>query len=328
MDARTERVACASAAIRLRVGLLWAALVGGGVRACPRRRRLLGVRVLVLAGLLAGVLLAPVGSAAAAAAPFRFTAFTVALRAAPVAGARGSGRLRVAVLGLPGGVSGDVVVRGPGGFVRVLRFSRTFVRVRPGVYWVRVATVRFARSESGVPAGSEAYAAKGNASVRVRGGQTTVVRAVYGTIRSSRDLVLVGTPLSVRGSRSDPRAIVLPLSAGGGLKPGMIVAQAPSAALPAGLFDQVTAVSHSGGTVVVSLKPASLWEAFPALDVHTVVSFGSPAAADARLAHAATGLGDLDLSFSKSIIPGLLDASCGASRQVGRLRRLDRFGRR
>ena len=31
-----------------RVGLLWAALTGRVVRVCPRRRRLLGVRVLVL----------------------------------------------------------------------------------------------------------------------------------------------------------------------------------------------------------------------------------------------------------------------------------------
>ncbi len=297
----------------MRASISWAALARPGIGVSPRRRRLLGVWVFVFGGLLAGVLLGPVGSAVADGASSRLMSFAVALRAAPPAGAQGSGRLRVVVSGLPRDADGDVVVRGPRGFVRVLRSSRTFVRVRPGVYRVRVATVRFARSYSGVPAGSEAFAAKGFASVRVRGRHTAVVRAAYGTIRSSRDVVLRGAPLSVRGSRSDPRAIVLPLSAAEGLKLGMIVAQAPSASLPDGLFDQVTALSRSGGSVIVSLKPASLWDAFPALDVDTAVSLGSPAAADARLAHAANALGNLDLSFSLPLIPGRLDASCGAS---------------
>lgn len=50
-----------SVATCVRVGLLWAALAGPAVRVCPRRRRLLGVRMFVLGGLLAGALLGPVG---------------------------------------------------------------------------------------------------------------------------------------------------------------------------------------------------------------------------------------------------------------------------
>lgn len=114
------------------------------------------------------------------------------------------------------------------------------------------------------------------------------------------------------GSPTAPQAILLSSRAAVGLRRGAILAQAPTAKLPGGLFDRVVGVRRTRRGLLLSLKPALISEAFPAIDVNTAVpfSFGPPPSAQA--ATAASFLSDVDLSYSVPVIPGLLEASCGA----------------
>ncbi|HTA14853.1 MAG TPA: hypothetical protein VK781_08355 [Solirubrobacteraceae bacterium] len=135
---------------------------------------------------------------------------------------------------------------------------------------------------------------------------------MYGTIRSARVVVLHATPLAIVGSATDPGAILLSFHASAGLRRGSILAQAPTRRLPAGLFDRVIGVRRTHRGVLLSLKPALLSDAFPAIDVHTTVpfNFGPPPAKSARTADF---LSNVDLSYSVPLIRNRLEASCGAS---------------
>jgi alpha-tubulin suppressor-like RCC1 family protein len=230
------------------------------------------------------------------------------------AGASARGALGVKIVGLPAGSAGLVKVSGPGRVVRVLRRSLVLDGLMGGVYRVRVLSVRLSRGFPGIPAGSEAFPSRGVVTVRVRRGRRSVVTASYGTILSSLTKALHAGVLSVRGSPSAPSAIVLARSQSGVVAPGVILAQAPSAILPGGLFDQVSAVQRGGGGLVVSLRPASLWDAFPSLDLHVTVPLTLAASAQAGsvFAHSADGLGSaVDLGAVGSLLKGRLEAGCG-----------------
>jgi uncharacterized repeat protein (TIGR01451 family) len=232
--------------------------------------------------------------------------------AVPASAFASSTRLRVVISGLPPGTSANVHVRGPRGFAEKLHRSRQFSAVPAGRYQVQVMRVRMPRAYRTVPAGSEAFPSQPRLSIRVTRGQTAVIRVTYGTIRSARVVVLHLTPLAVTGSPTAPQAILLPSRSAVGLRRGAILAQAPTAELPGGLFDRVVGVRRTRRGVLLSLTPALLSEAFPAIDVNTTVPFGFGAPPSAQVATAASFLSDVDLSFSVPLIPGLLEASCGA----------------
>lgn len=232
--------------------------------------------------------------------------------AVPASAIASSTRLRVVISGLPPGTAADVHVRGPHAFAEQLHRSRQFSAVPAGRYQVQVMRVRMPRAYRTVPAGSEAFPSQPHLSVGVTRGHTTVIRVTYGTIRSARVAVLHLTPLAVTGSPTAPQAILLSSRAAAGLRRGAILAQAPTAKLPGGLFDRVVGVRRTRRGVLLSLTPALLSEAFPAIDVETTVPFGFGPPPSAQAATAASFLSDIDLSYSVPLISDHLEASCGA----------------
>lgn len=242
---------------------------------------------------------------------------------AAAAGSVGSGRLRVVVTGIPRRSVAALHIHGPGGFSQQLRRSSTLRGLKAGTYRIDVNVVRMARPYRGVSAGSEVFPNKRRLVVRLRRGSARSVTVIYGTVRSARVVVLSAAPITVIGSPYNPRAIVIPKWAAGGMHRGSILAQAPTATLPSGLFNRVTSKHQTGRGVRVALASASLSEAFPALDVHTTVPLRFAWSSwcggktrncrvSSRAAHAASGLSNVDLSFSTPLIPGLLEGSCGA----------------
>lgn len=222
------------------------------------------------------------------------------------------GELVVRVSGLPPVARADIRLAGPGGLRRRITRPVHLPNLVAGTYRIRVEPVRLRRAYRGVPAGSEAFPSRQSFLVRVRPGRAHLVRVVYGTIRSARDVVLSGSPVSVVGRPTDPRAIVLMPRRARALRRGTIVAQAPSRRLPAGLFDLVTAVRRSPRRVRLLLRPASLAEAFPAIDIHTTLPLSFHTAsrsAHAERAHSALRHIDLSADFPRTL-HGLV-LSCG-----------------
>jgi len=218
--------------------------------------------------------------------------------------------LVVKVRGLPGGAPGDVLVLGPHHFRQELTQTRRFRNVSPGQYVITVRREQLPRRYGDIPAGSRAYPAKRTVRVRVGRGRVASATALYGTIRSSRVLVLHATPNAIIGPRANPTAIVLPRSLGTGVRPGTIVAAAPRPGLPGGLFHRVTGVTPKHSLLRFSLTPASIWEAFPTLDLEATVPLTPRFEGEG--AARSSDLGSVDLSFGTPLIPNLLEASCGA----------------
>jgi hypothetical protein len=229
--------------------------------------------------------------------------------AAPEQQTRGNASLVVKVRGLPGGVPVNVVVKGPQRFQKTLSHSARLRALPPGRYQILVRPTVITHSRKGVSAGSRAFAAKRTVKVRARAGKVARATATYGTIRSSQVLVLKTNPRMVVGPKRNPTAIVPPGSIAKQVRKGRILTSEPSAKLPAGLFHRVTGITKKGDRTYAQLAPASLWEVFPALDLTATVPL-SQTFAMAGSAHA-SGFDDVDLTFGKTLIPKLLEASCG-----------------
>lgn len=239
----------------------------------------------------------------------------IACLALPAAASAGesaqSGSLTVKVSGLPANAPAAVRVSGPDGFSAELRHSRGFAGLTPGTYRIRVSRVRLDRPAKEIPAGSDAFPAKAVVSVRVRPHRHAVAAAAYGTIRSSNIVVLRRPVDAVVGSATAPTAIALSASSARGISPGTILSATPSTALPAGLFHRVVGVKRQRGKVVLALEPASLWEAFPGLDLTASVPLGAESAPAS--ATSSDVLSAVDLSFSRDLLAKKLKASCGLS---------------
>jgi hypothetical protein len=217
--------------------------------------------------------------------------------------------LRVKVVGLPGGEAGNVLVKGPHRFHRSLRRSAGLGRVPVGRYRIVVRPVILAGAHRHVPARSRAFPAKRAIEVRVRPGRRVTAVARYGTIRSSAVVVVGQAPLEVVGERSSPEAVILDNPLAARVRRGTILTAEPQAGLPRGLFHRVTEVDARGTRILARLEPASIWDAFPTLDVESVTPLepGGGARPPARV----SALDDIDLSFTKSLTKGV-EASCGA----------------
>ena len=109
----------------------------------------------------------------------------------------------------------------------------------------------------------------------------------YGNIVSPSVRTSTPAPLSFTGAATNPSSIVLP--GGTNVKVGQIVYYPPSARFPLGVFSKVTAVSRQGGTVVVSLTPAALSDAFPSINVDVVLPISGPRSAAAAIVRTWTG---------------------------------------
>jgi hypothetical protein len=218
--------------------------------------------------------------------------------------------LVVKVRGLPAGAPGDVLVRGPHRFKQTLQRSGRLRNVPSGRYRIAIRPVLLTRHYKGVPGGSRAYPAERTVRVRVKPGHAVSAVARYGTIRSGDVLVLHTPPKAVIGTSTNPAAIVLPGSLDGEVRPGRILATSPRPGLPGGLFHRVTKVAIKHRQLRAYLKPASVWDAFPALDLEATVPL-SPRFEGEGGARS-SDLGSVDLAFSAPLIPNLLEASCGA----------------
>ncbi|HVO54726.1 MAG TPA: hypothetical protein VMT37_09955 [Solirubrobacterales bacterium] len=166
------------------------------------------------------------------------------------------------------------------------------------------------RAYKEIPARSEAFPARRRFAVKLRPGGKAVAPAAYGTIRSASVKTLRSRVISVVGDAQNPRAIILPRGAAARIAVGSILAQAPSRLLPHGLFHRVKKKSAHGGHGVLSLAPASLWDAFPALDLETTVPLGESVTPQG--AARASGLSSIDLGLGRDVIQRKLAASCGA----------------
>ena len=218
------------------------------------------------------------------------------------------GSVVVRIEGLVGGAHGAIIVHGPGGFRRVLSRSQSLGGLRAGRYVLQTRSATLARAVKGVPRGSELLPTTPAIRVVVRPGKARLVRVRYGTIVRKGVRALGASPSQVLGPPGDPTALVV--SSAASPRVGQILAQAPSNALPGGLFDVVTAVTPHGGSSTVSLRAAKLAEAFPELSLNATVELQPATQAQASsvfgpsLAHAAD-LPGVDFSLSRG------RASCG-----------------
>jgi hypothetical protein len=217
--------------------------------------------------------------------------------------------LTVKVRGLPAGARGSVVISGPHHFQQAVHRSAKLRHIAAGKYRIVTSPAKLKHRVRGIPAGSSAFPVKRKVTVRVGPGSTRTATVRYGTIRSSRVLVLKTAPARVIGPKRNPKAISISPAIAKQVRRGSIVSSAPRPALPGGLFDRVTRVTR-GRHPYAHLEPASLWDAFPALDLEAVTplesGFGGGGAARA------SGFDDVDLAFSKTLIKDKLEASCGA----------------
>jgi hypothetical protein len=205
---------------------------------------------------------------------------------------------------------GQVQVRGPHGFKQIAAGGVTFHGLIPGHYSVRPLKVEFTHPVRGIPTGSTAFPRRKSISVRTKRSHTTKVTVEYGTIKSVEVITLAKEPAKVFGSPESPTAIKVVGPTALLIRPGSILAKAPSAGLPAGLFHEVTAVHRSHGQVIAQLTPASIWKAFPALNVESETPLEPVSATPDSGPSGRTLLGDFDLSFSQDV-GEVLSASCG-----------------
>ena len=231
----------------------------------------------------------------------------------------GTGTLRVVVSGLPRDVNANLVVIGPHARRFVLTRSTLLSSLSPGPYRVQVKQIALQHAQSGLPAGSVIEPQATSVIGTVGAGRITNVAAGYGTIRSGIVHALAERPLAVLGS--DPSvATGIVLAGRAPFTPGMILTAAPSAALPGGLLDSVTAVKSSGRETVLTLTPATLTAAFPRLDVNqTAPLTAAHAHASSSQAH---GAGATDQSVAVNFnadagADGAFATNCGFSAGSG-----------
>jgi hypothetical protein len=221
-----------------------------------------------------------------------------------------TGGLSIVVSGLPTGVAANARVSGPRHFRQKVRESVELSQLTPGVYTISVRTVRIKHAQGGIPARSTALPVASTITVEVGATSSSTAHVEYGTIQNPNVTPLAGTPIEVSGPATDPATIVVP--GAGHPKLGAILTQAPSSTLPAGLFDEVTAVTVNGAQATLGLRPATLVEAFPKLDVHTsfplapAPSGPAPARVKSTSAHGA-GLSPLEVNLGSDFL------SCGGS---------------
>jgi hypothetical protein len=210
----------------------------------------------------------------------------VALLIVPArAQARGSrGSVHVEIAGLVGGARPNVILKGPGGFRRALSRSQTLSDLRDGRYVLHAKSAMLTRPANAAPAGSLMLPFATAITVDVRSGKTAIVSVRYATIIRKGVGSLTEPPIRVLGAANDPSGLLVGRSRAP--RVGQILSQAPSPTLPGGLFDAVTGVTATGGEDRISLRPATLSEAFPRLALNTTVPLHlaiQPQASDALL---------------------------------------------
>ena len=192
------------------------------------------------------------------------------------------GSLLVQTTGLPGGQAPLVVLRGRGVSRRITKTSLSLRGLRPGRYVLSVSKVVIGRGVRGVRAGATAYPAHGRLVVVVRAGKTTRVVASYAGVLNPGVRGLPGAVLTIVGEPRNPSEA---LFAGGTRPPtiGTILIAGPTATLPDGVVDRVTATRRTAGRLVVTLVAVPVTDAVPELNVSESLTLSPPASEAQRV---------------------------------------------
>lgn len=220
--------------------------------------------------------------------------FSVGADSAPREGGhhgRSSGKLTIAISGLPRGERGNVVVVGPRQSPRAKRrFHRVVnglgrVRLRglkPGKYKLKVGVVQIERRHGTIKRGATAFPARAKLRVRVKRGSSARVQARYRTIRNpGLKTVPPREVIRTLGKQKRPRGIVL--RGGRNYRRGMLVSSKPSVKLPRGLLARVKRVERGRSKTVLRLRPADIYEVAPNISFRARLNVGSAATASAAL---------------------------------------------
>ena len=185
-------------------------------------------------------------------------------------GRKATGSIVLRIAGLPRGERGLVTVVGPRQGRRLrTRFHREIARLgtvrlrglRAGRYRLRVSRVELRRRHGTIKRGASAFPVKRQLRVRVKRGRRARVTVRYGTIRNPGVRRLRARVVRVLGSPRRPRGLVL--RGNQRYRRGMVLTAPPGRKLRRGLLARVLAARERGPRTVVTLRPASIYEAAP-----------------------------------------------------------------
>jgi hypothetical protein len=196
---------------------------------------------------------------------------------AAAAGGKAGGTLVLQLTGLPPGERGSLTLSGPGGFRRSLAPARpiTKLKLKAGIYRLRVSRVELRRSHRSVRRGAMASPVRRKLRVNVRAKRVSKVRIRYGTIVNPGVRGVSGRIAAVLGNPRAPSGVVL--RPGTEVRRGSILSARPSEMLPLGLLARVTVVAKRGRKTVAVLRPASIYEVAPNMSFDIPLSAGGGA---------------------------------------------------
>lgn len=139
------------------------------------------------------------------------------------------------------------------------------MKLPSGRYALAVKRVMIGRAHRGVQRGAIAYPAKKKVSITIKPNSATRVVVRYAGVVNKGVRRLPNRILGIRGSRSNPKAVILPRSTGIPRR-GTIFVSAPTRALPHGLISKVTGVRNRGGKVLALLRAVPVSVAVPSLN--------------------------------------------------------------
>lgn len=259
------------------------------------------IREAVLRGLCVRCVQPKTASLARALLALALTATLIAAPSTASAKSRPSGKLIVKVGGTPKGAPIAVRLVGPrqesGRKINIrIRKTRTVIRrAAVGRYTVISKPFRFRKKAGKIRPGARAIPNSKRVTVRVRKSRMSIASTRYGTITNPYSKKPTGDVLSIAGSPTNPTSVVL--KGQPNLKRNDVLSIPPGGPLPSGLLAYVVSTRVSSNSTRVQVRPASMYDVVPNMNVTKRVALEAPEVQKAGL--------DLDISD--------LTAGCGFS---------------
>lgn len=190
---------------------------------------------------------------------------------------RASGTLTIQAGGLPPGQAAQIAVLHGRKVVRSGRIRALDLRLPKGRYRLVVLRLWVSHAGGSVRRGALALPMRRSIPFTIVAHRRARLLARYGTIVNPGVRRVPAGILSVVGDPNDPSGLVLARD-GSGVRVGMILTSGPSGALPVGLIARVTRIQHHGRGELVSLTPAPLSSAVPAIVTNTPIELNAVAA--------------------------------------------------
>jgi len=227
----------------------------------------------------------------------------------PVRGARDA-RLRVRIANVPRGKRARVIVRGPNGFRRVLRRSRTFTHAAPGRWTVEALPIAGARTTS--------YTAARVTRLRIARGARAVANAAYTQVVFNTTRVADPDAI-VRVDRDGQRMRVVVRDPARMLADARVLSSGVGPRTPDGLLVAIDRIAYDGGEATIVGRLAALTDIGPMARLRATPRLTvTPAAIASAVGHAAASdsPGNFDKPYQCS---GGVDASVagGVGMQIG-----------